>query len=186
MFIFCAILYLNKILNDKKSKKIEQTAETEYLNEQIKEKVDEGTDNSEEVPIVTQTVEHDSNLGYLTIPSIGLESAPIQEGTDAQILKNAIGHFSSTSVFSNNVGLASHNAGGHGDYFKNLKNISIGNFIYYKTAYGIKKYMVTFKQVISENDFTYLKEDDSSRITLITCVKGQKDKRLCVQALEYK
>ena len=62
-------------------------------------------------------------IGKLTIPDILLKNAPIKEGTELSILSEAIGHFKSTSIYSGNVGLASHNSGGKGDYFKNLKNM---------------------------------------------------------------
>ena len=61
-------------------------------------------------------------IGKLTIPDILLKNAPIKEGTELSILSEAIGHFKSTSVYSGNVGLASHNSGGKGDYFKKHQN----------------------------------------------------------------
>lgn len=124
------------------------------------------------------------NIGYLTIPDILLEKVPIKESTNLSTLSQAIGHFTSTSIHQGNVGLASHNGGGQGDYFKNLKNIKIGSKIYYQTKYGTKKYIVNTKVEIQENDFTYLNQTNDNRITLITCIKGQKEKRLCVQAVE--
>ena len=115
---------------------------------------------------------------------IFLKNAPIKEGTELSILSEAIGHFKSTSIYSGNVGLASHNSGGKGDYFKNLKNIKIGSEIYYQSQYGVKRYIVVNKEIIEETDFTYLEDSDENKITLITCVAGQREKRLCVQAIE--
>ena len=123
-------------------------------------------------------------IGKLTIPDILLKNAPIKEGTELSILSEAIGHFKSTSIYSGNVGLASHNSGGKGDYFKNLKNIKIGSEIYYESQYGVKRYIVDTKEIIEETDFTYLENSDENKITLITCVAGQRNKRLCVQAKE--
>lgn len=123
-------------------------------------------------------------IGKLTIPDILLKNVPIKEGTELSILSEAIGHFKSTSIYSGNVGLASHNSGGKGDYFKNLKNIKIGSEIYYQSQYGVKRYIVVNKEIIEETDFTYLEDSDENKITLITCVAGQREKRLCVQAIE--
>jgi len=123
-------------------------------------------------------------IGKLTIPDILLKNVPIKEGTELSILSEAIGHFKSTSIYSGNVGLASHNSGGKGDYFKNLKNIKIGSEIYYESQYGVKRYIVDTKEIIEETDFTYLENSDENKITLITCVAGQRNKRLCVQAKE--
>lgn len=129
-------------------------------------------------------IHYDDEIGTLTIPDILLDNAPIRESVELSTLSQTIGHFPSTSIYEGNVGLASHNSGNQGDFFKNLKNIKVGSEIFYQTNYGTKRYVVTVKEIISEEDWSYLKETDDNRITLITCVKGQKDKRLCVQAVE--
>ena len=146
-------------------------------------KVMEEENNTADI-LKLENVDNNNIIGYLTIPDILLESAPIKEDTNLTILEQAIGHFTSTNIYEGNVGLASHNSGGRGDYFKNLKNINIGSKIYYKTLYGTKMYVVTTKEEIEETNFNYLEQTEDNRITLITCVKGEKEKRLCVQAVE--
>ena len=131
-----------------------------------------------------EPIQFDDQIGTLTIPDILLENAPIRESVELNTLSSTIGHFTSTSIYQGNVGLASHNSGGSGDYFKNLKNIKIGSEIYYQTNYGTKRYVVETKNIIDETDFSYLNETEDNKITLITCVAGQKEKRLCVQAVE--
>ena len=44
--------------------------------------------------------------------------------------------------------------------------------------------MVSNIKTIDETDWSDTENTEDNRITLITCVKGQKEKRLCVQALE--
>lgn len=129
-------------------------------------------------------IHYDDEIGTLTIPDILLENAPIRESIELTTLSETIGHFPSTSIYEGNVGLASHNSGSNGDFFKNLKNIKIGSEIYYQTKYGTKRYVVATKEIIDEEDWSYLSSTEDNRITLITCVAGQKDKRLCVQAVE--
>ena len=129
-------------------------------------------------------IHYDDEIGTLTIPDILLDNAPIRESVELSTLSETIGHFPSTSIYEGNVGLASHNSGSQGDFFKNLKKIKIGSEIFYQTNYGTKRYVVTTKEIISEEDWAYLQETEDNRITLITCVAGQKDKRLCVQAIE--
>lgn len=129
-------------------------------------------------------IHYDDEIGTLTIPDILLENAPIRESVELSTLAQTIGHFPSTSIYEGNVGLASHNSGSQGDFFKNLKKIKIGSEIFYQTNYGTKRYIVTVKEIIDEEDWSYLQETEDNRITLITCVAGQKDKRLCVQAAE--
>ena len=134
---------------------------------------------------IEQTIIHyDDEIGTLTIPDILLENAPIKESVELSTLSQTIGHFPSTSIYEGNVGLASHNSGKQGDFFKNLKNIKIGSEIFYQTNYGTKRYVVNTKEIIDETDFSYLGATEDNRITLITCVAGQKEKRLCVQAIE--
>lgn len=129
-------------------------------------------------------IHYDDEIGTLTIPDILLNNVPIRESVELSTLSQTIGHFPSTSIYEGNVGLASHNSGNQGDFFKNLKKIKIGSEIFYQTNYGTKRYVVTVKEIISEEDWSYLKETENNTITLITCVAGQKDKRLCVQAVE--
>lgn len=129
-------------------------------------------------------IQVDDSIGNLTIPDILLDNAPIKEGIELDTLSNAIGHFTSTSIYGGNVGLASHNGGSNGDYFKNLNKIKKGSEIYYQTIFGTKRYVVQTIEIIEETDWSYLGKTEDNRITLITCVKGQKDKRLCVQAIE--
>ena len=129
-------------------------------------------------------IKHNDSIGTLTIPDILLDNAPIKESVELSTLTEAIGHFTSTSLYSGNVGLASHNGGGKGDYFKNLNKVKEGSEIYYQTDFGVRRYIVKTIAIIDETDWSYLQETEDNRITLITCVKGQKSKRLCVQALE--
>ncbi len=129
-------------------------------------------------------IHYDDEIGTLTIPDILLDNAPIRESVELSTLAQTIGHFPSTSIYEGNIGLASHNSGNQGDFFKNLKKIKVGSEIYYQTNYGTKRYVVTTKEIIDEEDWSYLQETEDNRITLITCVAGQKEKRLCVQAIE--
>lgn len=129
-------------------------------------------------------IHYDDEIGTLTIPDILLDNAPIRESVELSTLAKTIGHFPSTSIYEGNVGLASHNSGSEGDFFKNLRKIKIGSEIYYQTNYGTKRYVVTIKEIIDEENWDYLKATEDNRITLITCVAGQKEKRLCVQAIE--
>ena len=129
-------------------------------------------------------IKHNDSIGTLTIPDILLDNAPIKESVELSTLSEAIGHFTSTSLYSGNVGLASHNGGGKGDYFKNLNKVKEGSEIYYQTDFGVRRYIVKTIAIIDETDWSYLQETEDNRITLITCVKGQPEKRLCVQAVE--
>jgi len=135
-------------------------------------------------PLEQKEIKYDDSIGTLTIPDILLDNAPIKESVELSTLSEAIGHFTNTSLYSGNVGLASHNGGGKGDYFRNLNKIKKGSEIYYQTDFGVRRYIVNTIEIIDETDWSYLQESTENKITLITCVKGQKEKRLCVQAVE--
>lgn len=66
----------------------------------------------------------------------------------------------------------------------NLKNIKIGSKIYYQTKYDTKIYLVETITEISDEDWSYLEDTKENRITLLTCVSGKPNNRLCVQGIE--
>lgn len=70
------------------------------------------------------------------------------------------------------------------NYFEKVKDLKIGDEIIYKTPYGEKTYQVVLSKIIDETDWSYLQETEINTITLITCVRNQPTKRLCVQAIE--
>lgn len=72
------------------------------------------------------------------------------------------------------------------NYFGKLKDLQIGDEIIYKTKYGIRKYEVNIKTVIKDTDWSYLKNTEDNKITLITCVENKPELRRCIQALEIR
>lgn len=124
------------------------------------------------------------HIWKIEIPKINL-SADIAEGTSSKVIAKYVGHFSKTSSLNGNIGLAAHNRGiGVESYFKNIKNLDIGDIIIYQKDEEIKEYKVTENVVIDETDWTYLQNTNDNRITLITCVEGKPQYRRCVQAIE--
>ncbi len=73
---------------------------------------------------------------------------------------------------------------GKGDEFKNLKDIQLGSKIYYENEFDNKVYEVEKITEISAKDWSTLEQTDDNRITLLTCVSGKPDNRLCVQGIE--
>ena len=120
---------------------------------------------------------------YLEIPTINLK-AEIQEGTTSEVMKQYIGHFTETEKTEGNVGLAAHNRGYEKNYFENLKNLKVGDSIFYKCDVFSKEYMVTEHCIIKDTDWTYLEESDKNLITLITCVENRPEYRRCIRGQE--
>lgn len=115
----------------------------------------------------------------IIIPRIDID-APISEGTEAGVLASFVGHFENTSKFNGNIGLAAHN----NTFFKNLKDIKLGDDIIYESQFGKKQYKVNYIEKIQETDWTKLASSQENKLTLITCVKNMPQLRLCVQAIE--
>jgi len=122
------------------------------------------------------------NTWCLEIPKIGLRGN-IANGTSAGVLNQFIGHFDETPRDSGNVGLAAHNNGHAVNYFANIKNLEANDVIYY-TSNGVKKtYVVVSKDIIDVYDWSKLSATGDERVTLITCIDGNTEIRLCVQAV---
>ena len=119
-------------------------------------------------------------LGVIKIDKINFEGL-IYEGTSMQTLAKGVGHFENTPYLEGNVCLAAHNSN---SYWANLHTLSTGDKIHYTCFLGTKEYEVSNISKISETDWSSLGNTDTNTLTLITCVKGQKNLRLCVQAKE--
>ena len=128
---------------------------------------------------------YDENVvGKLKIPKLKLE-AEISEGTDLEILGKYIGHFKSTPLWNGNVGLAAHNRNSNGaHYFEGIHLLEDGDEIIYDTNMGERRYKVFNKKEISETDWSLTQNTKENILTMITCISGYPEKRLCVQAKE--
>ena len=146
--------------------------------------VQERLDNSETDATSNLLLQIDGEtvLGVIKIDKIGFEGL-IYEGTSLDTLKKGVGHFENSPYLNGNVCLAAHNTN---EYWAKLHTLENGDKITYISFLGTKEYQVTNVTKISETDWTLLQNSDENILTLITCVKGDKPKRLCVQAIEVK
>ena len=127
----------------------------------------------------------EKNIWYLEIPKINLK-ADIREGTTKEIMEDYIGHFEETKKEEGNVGLAAHNRGYKNNYFERLKELKEGDSIFYNYHGQTKEYLVTKHVIIKDTDWSYLKETEDNKITLITCVENEPEYRRCIQGEELK
>lgn len=140
--------------------------------------------NNEIELITKEELEIDNNIiGLLEIPKLDLV-APIQEGTSDEVLKVAVGHFKESSFWHGNVALASHNRSLYAHYFEAIHNLKQGDEIVYQTKIGKRRYTVYENKIIHSTDWSVIENTNDNRLTLITCVKNNKDKRLCIRAKE--
>lgn len=143
-------------------------------NEIIEENIDEKT-----VDILSD--ENTDVIGRLKIDSIELD-AEIKDGTELSTLKTAIGHFKNTPYFSGNICFAAHNRGYNQNFFERLNEVKEGDKVEYITKYVTQTYYISQIKEINETDLSVLNATEEDQITMITCIKNQKEKRLCVIA----
>lgn len=130
-----------------------------------------------------EPIEDETVLGILEIDKINLK-ATVKEGSTAEILKEYVGHITETAKYDGNIGLAAHNRLNKYSYFARLNELKEGDRIKYKTKFYVREYKIVKKKVIYDTDWSYLKNTNDNRITMITCIKNKPNQRLCVQAIE--
>lgn len=121
-------------------------------------------------------------LGTLKIPAIDL-SVKIYQGTDSRTLAKGVGHFTETSIWGGNVGLAAHNRGTN-SYFGKIHTLEAGDRITLTTKLGTRTYEVVSVAKVSETDRSSLADTRDNCLTLYTCVRNERDLRWCVRATE--
>lgn len=156
----------------------------EYSNDNTQNRLDTENNNieSDSTDNLMLHIDGENVLGVIKIDKINFEGL-IYEGTSMQTLSKGVGHFENTPYIDGNVCLAAHNSN---SYWAKLHTLSAGDKIHYTCFLGTKEYEVSNISKISETDWSSLENIDTNTLTLITCVKGQKNLRLCVQAKEIK
>ena len=122
----------------------------------------------------------DKSIGMIKIYKINFEGK-IYEGTSLEVLAKGVGHFDNSPYLDGNVCLAAHNTS---KFWAKLKTLKKGDKITYDSFLGTREYEVFELSEIEETDWTKLENTNENVLTLITCVKGNKPKRLCVRAIE--
>lgn len=156
----------------------------EYSNDNTQNRLDTENNNieSDSTDNLMLHIDGENVLGVIKIDKINFEGL-IYEGTSMQTLSKGVGHFENTPYIDGNVCLAAHNSN---LCWAKLHTLSTGDKIHYTCFLGTKEYEVSNISKISETDWSSLENTDTNTLTLITCVKGQKNLRLCVQAKEIK
>ena len=195
--IYTLLMFSNSI-NELKDKYLQETnlqdkqlgVNENYETNEIENKVEEThTDNaiektkdkSEETkPNDKNTENKEKIIGTIRIHKINF-LGKIYEGTSLDVLAKGVGHFENTPYLNGNVCLAAHNTS---KFWAKLKTLKEGDLITYESFLGTKEYKVTDLSQIDETDWSKLENTEENMLTLITCVKGNKPKRLCVKAIQ--
>jgi LPXTG-site transpeptidase (sortase) family protein len=127
----------------------------------------------------------DGSIGLLSIPKLSLSVNVFETEDEMEAMSHGVAHFKTTSAWSGNIGLCSHNVNFDltDGYFKNIHTLQNGDTISYTTALGSRDYTVETVVEIAETDWSYLGRTEDDRITLITCISGKPRSRLVVQAV---
>lgn len=122
-------------------------------------------------------------IGRISIPALSIKNYYVWEDTTSSSMSKGVGHFTSTSVWDGNVGIAGHNRGAK-YIIGSIKDLEAGDKITYATSQGTRTYVVETVVKIRNDDWSYLGTTSDNRITLVTCVAGDSSHRWCVQAVE--
>ena len=121
IIIFFSAIYVYITLKNKSTKQELLNIANEIVNENIVTGVQDDCVEQEQFSV--EELEKSKNvIGKLIIPSIEI-NAPIKDGTSPEVLRDAIGHFSSSSYWNGNVCLDSHNRGTYANYKEMLYKI---------------------------------------------------------------
>jgi len=121
-------------------------------------------------------------IGQLSIPSINLNKY-VYEGTSQSNMQKGLAHFDSTSGWLGNVAIAGHNRNSKNTAaFQKLKDVAVGDTVYYKTAYGTATYVVSEIKTVETTDTSGLLQDGTNKLTMYTCKMNHPEVKLCVVA----
>ena len=185
VFLYLAETKDNSIILNEIEKKEENILNNVQQNEVLISNKEENRNtifetNKNEILNQKNETQQDKIIGTIKINKINFEGT-VYEGTNQDILKKGVGHFQNSPYLNGNVCLAAHNTD---KFWANLKTLDYGDLITYESFLGAKEYEVYNKTQIDETDWLGLEDTNENILTLITCVKGEREKRLCVQARE--
>ena len=164
------------IKHNTNEEKINKIAEI-YSNDNIQRNIEENFTNIDDL---IEKINGIDVIGIIEIEKIEFKGL-VYKGTSLDILAKGVGHFESSPYLNGNVCLAAHNTP---KYWEKLHTLEIGDKIIYTSFLGSKEYKVKEITQISETDWSKLSNTTENLLTLITCVQGKPEQRLCVQALE--
>lgn len=120
----------------------------------------------------------------IEIKSLGLK-ANINEIDGDTPTDDYVGHFKDTSILGDNIALIAFNYGKDKNYFANLKDLKIGDEIIYTVNDKVKKYKVSFNQIIKKQNLkSIIENNNTSSLKLFTYVKNLSNNLRYVYAQE--
>ncbi len=132
-------------------------------------------------PRDTRGAENNPQLGSISIPKIGLDTA-LQQGIRLTTLDRGPGHWPGTALPGQvgNVVVAAHRTS-HGAEFRHIDALSPGDEVVFSTADGTFTYNVTGTQIVTPDALWITNPTDTPTATLFACHPlGSTAKRIVV------
>ncbi|HLR81031.1 MAG TPA: class D sortase [Bacillota bacterium] len=140
-------------------------AEAEQLVKQNNQ--NESEDESQTEPSPEDFVPKDDDvIGIVRIPSIEAK-LPIVEGTDEEMLKKGVGHYSSTALPAENEQIL---LSGHRDtVFRRFGELEIGDRFIVEMPYGTYEYEMRESEIVGADDTSVIRPMGEEVLTVSTC-----------------
>ncbi len=121
----------------------------------------------------------------ISIPELKIK-APVLEGTDNEVLKQAVGHFPQTGTPGHgNCCIAGHSSAIYKEYFNAIKYVEMGMTIY---LYDVQKneyaYEVTEYHIVEPSEIWVLDDFGDDRVTIVTCTDDGTQRQIVVGQLK--
>ena len=106
----------------------------------------------------------------------------LQNDVNQEIIKENVGHYTSSGITEGNISLKAFNIGENKKYFANLKELEIGDEIIYIVNQEKYTYKVISNTIINNEEEWTSKNKSENTLTLITYIKDLENKKRCVIA----
>jgi sortase A len=145
-------------------------------------KTEDTTAQQEEKEAPAPAVPSDTTM-YLTIPKLGLQDIPVQEGTSEAVLSQGVGHIPGTGypwIKGSNTYIPGHRLGYPGTMsdhvFWGLPDLAIGDQIILEDSLG-KKYTYEVSNILEvpPSDLAVTESTGTDMVSLQTCIENYGD-----------
>nr|WP_222705326.1 class D sortase [Bacillus marasmi] len=130
------------------------------------EKLSEPTIDTTEQEIIDFSAVYNEPLGTVEIPKLN-RTLPLIEGTDANVLDQGVGHYSTTVFPGQNEQIL---ISGHRDtVFRNFDRIEIGDKFIINMPYGTYTYEIRSTDIVHADDTTVIRKMGEEVLVVSTC-----------------
>jgi len=121
-------------------------------------------------------------IGRLTVERLG-RTINVIGGATMRAMDFGAGHFSFTGLNTGNTGLVGHNRGRTNGFFSFVRGLREGDILTLDAGGIVRRYSVTTVFHVDATDFSPLMQFGDNRLTLVTCVEYQRDRRRIAVAI---